>query len=475
MAQLAPEPDGFGTLGRAVGALPAAAPWALLATVLAGVLAPAVLLDLGSRVFLLKLAGVALLAGLPGWLYLQFLAQRGYSLYDEYVLNLFRLQIDEDANLPAPPQHTSYYARWAAAHQRLRTPSTDNLYRRKFEAVYGRAAVSTRALFAARTGARDRAEALSPVLAATVVLAVGWILILEPDLYRAVRLLEPAGTTRPDLPVAALQFGFLGAYFFVLQDLLRRYYRDDLRAGAYVSALVRVVLVAILVTTLDLVWPAALDGQAVFAFFVGLFPQVGLQALRAGLARPLRRLLPSVRTDQPLSQLEGLSIWSEARLVEEGIEDLQNLTSANLVDLLLHTRVPVARLVDWVDQACLRLHLPGGPEHAGVGPALRRLGIRTATDFVRAWSADNERPALVHAFASVLDVDADGARSAGGVLRSSLDGEPNLFHVARFRQRQWLAGESADGARSGARPAEGHDDAVGLPAPAGMLAVRGSG
>ena len=36
---------------------------------------------------------------------------------------------------------------------------------------------------------------------------------------------------------------------------------------------------------------------------------------------------------------------------------MQNLTTMNLVDVILHTRVPPGRLVDWTDQAFLLIHL----------------------------------------------------------------------------------------------------------------------
>lgn len=82
----------------------------LVGTVLASLL-PAVLFQPHSRVFLLKLTAAALLASLPGLLYLEFIRFKGQTLYDEYVINLFRLGIDRDCNLPAPP----------FAHQLLRT------------------------------------------------------------------------------------------------------------------------------------------------------------------------------------------------------------------------------------------------------------------------------------------------------------------------------------------------------------------
>src|SRR5690349_12724715 len=104
----------------------------LLATVAAALL-PAVLFQPHSRIFLLKLAAVALFASMPGLLYVQFIRFKGPSLYDEFVINLFRLRIDQYRNLPMPPKHTSYYAQWRAEHDKLDEPGTDNLYRRKFE------------------------------------------------------------------------------------------------------------------------------------------------------------------------------------------------------------------------------------------------------------------------------------------------------------------------------------------------------
>src|SRR5262252_6529471 len=114
----------------------------LLATVTSALL-PAVLFQPHSRIFLLKLAAVALFASMPGLLYVQFIRFKGPSLYDEFVINLFRLRIDRYCNLPAPPRHTSYYVQWLAEREKLHQPSTDNLYRRKFETVYGERAVST--------------------------------------------------------------------------------------------------------------------------------------------------------------------------------------------------------------------------------------------------------------------------------------------------------------------------------------------
>jgi hypothetical protein len=41
----------------------------------------------------------------------------------------------------------------------------------------------------------------------------------------------------------------------------------------------------------------------------------------------------------PLSDLDGLTVWHEARLEEEDIENIPNMANADLVELLLNTRL----------------------------------------------------------------------------------------------------------------------------------------
>ena len=436
-------PAGRATLDRALLLL-------LLPSAVVVVLLPAVILQ--DRVFVLKLVVAGLLSILPGWLYLLFMKHKGHALYDEFVINLFRIRIDRYENLPMPPQHTTYFKPWKQAHERLGTSSKDNLYRKKFEALYGPASVSTYSVIHGqdRPGLRDRTETFSPVLMATVLISLGWVLVLEPELYRHLTLgMQLSG--RPVVPIEALRFGFLGAYAFTLQDLIRRYFRDDLKAGAYISAAARLVFVAVIVTATAPIWAQRLsDGQqAALAFVIGFFPLVGLQAIQAAVAKPLRSLIPSVTTNCPLSRLDGLNVWYEARLSEEGIDDMQHLVTANLVDLMLSTRAPIHRLIDWVDQACLHLHLPAAPgdQMAMKGKAaddslpavkLRRLGIRTATDLERAYDRLGENDTFIDQFNEAVMVDKDAGRAVIEAILAGLAGEVNLSHVRRFREGRWL-------------------------------------
>ncbi|HEU4398906.1 MAG TPA: hypothetical protein VFU54_13860 [Actinomycetota bacterium] len=420
----------------------------LLAGTVSATLLPAVLLHNHSRIFLAKLAVAALLSTLPGWLYLLFIRFRGRSLYDEYVLNLFRLRIDETCNLPAPPAHTSYYRRWKAAHDRLGTSTKDNLYRHKFETIYGRRCVSTIGMWADRQSARDRTETFSPVLVTTMLLCLGWALVVQPELMRAFEVLggRLPFSGKPELPYEAIRFGFLGAYWFVLQDVIRRFFRDDLKTGAYISASARIVLVTVTVVTVSLIPLGTPQQKNMLAFLIGVFPQIGLQALKVGLTKPLGRLIPTVRTDHPLSQLDGVTIWDEARLMEEGIEDLQNLASSNLLDILLRSRVPVTRLVDWLDQSFLYLRVPKRPGERSPRDQLRELGIRTATDLERAWAALGDDKAFRGCVSRALNVSPEEGPAVVQAILTSLQGEVNLVHVRAFRAHPWL------------RQAAGHDD-----------------
>jgi len=404
------------------------------------ILVPTIYLDESSRLFVLKLVSAGLLAFLPGWLYLQFIRNKGRSLYDEYVLNLFRLHIDKPANLPAPPKHTTYYLPWSKAHEKLRTRSKDNLYRTKFEAVYGRSSVSTLRLIIEKGKLPKRTEAFSPVVYATLIMCLGWVLVLQPELLGALRLGEIVPSGRPLLPVEPLQFGFLGAYTFIIQDLVRRYYRDDLRTSGYIAAISRIVFSAVLIMTVNLMWTdQASQQENILAFFIGFFPQIGLQVLKTALTAPLGKLVPSLSTEYPLSSLEGLNFWYEARLNEEGIEDQQNLVSASLVDLMLRTRAPVMRLVDWLDQSFLQLHLPAAPENLkSMTMDLRRLGIRTATELENTFEELGNDPVFQSALGAALGVSSTESPIVARSIVVALHGEVNYWHVRRFRRHSWL-------------------------------------
>jgi hypothetical protein len=403
---------------------------------------PVVFLDVPERILFLKLGAVLFFSLLPGLLYLQFIAVKLGTLKDEFVANLHRLRIDTYENLPAPAPGSVFFR-----PERHSSPEDTNVYVRKFEALYGQTVSD---------GDRSeptitfKASALLPLIYTTILLAVGWAMALTPEIIPGPHLrlgsFELLG--RPVLAGDALRFGFAGAYYYILQTLVRRYFQDDLRNTAYINATWRIIIVALLVTAVNAAMELTPAQAAASAFVIGIFPQVALKALQTIVSKLFKGPVPSLDSPYPLSDLDGLNIWYETRLLEEGVEDMQNLATANLVDVMLRTRVPVERLVDWVDQAHLYIRVAGDDGRGNreqqrltsSRAKLRRLGIRTATDledvFGRQLSLEVENE-LVNRLLLVLDEPSDGqtpaAPSATASILRSLRREPNLWHVAQWK------------------------------------------
>ena len=83
------------------------------------------------------------------------------------------------------------------------------------------------------------------MIAATILIALGWLITLTP--VGDVNVEEPGRLLFLFVPQAsAITFGFLGAYFFSVNDVLRRYVRRDLKTKAYSGICVRILIVTIL-------------------------------------------------------------------------------------------------------------------------------------------------------------------------------------------------------------------------------------
>jgi hypothetical protein len=238
------------------------------------------------------------------------------------------------------------------------------------------------------------------------LIAMGWMIVLPPypvpPLSEALNTLEKSygvdawylWAAEPVLVPAA--FAFLGAYFFSLQMLIKRFTRRDLGPNAYNAVSMRIIL-ATLGVWVAAQWfhladkvPTGHGTVFILSFAVGAFPLIIWQLV----ANLLKRLpgaflaLPNLAGTQPLSRVDGLSVWHEARLDEEDIENVPNLATADIVELMLNTKIAPNRIIDWVDQALLLMVLPPqASEHGtqnGIGVALRSNGIRTASALVGA-------------------------------------------------------------------------------------------
>ncbi|MCP4361116.1 MAG: hypothetical protein GY796_24170 [Chloroflexi bacterium] len=340
------------------------------------------------------------------------------------------------------------------------------------ESVYGE---RVEEIYGVEESARGKGRYLygsrAPVFLTTLVMVVGWILVLLP-----IGPL-PANFQSDDLlslfkprPMA-INFGFLGSYFFALGMILRRYVRADLKPKAYSHITVRILTVIVLVWTLSLapdVWNDVTDGVSnlvsqpaettpeetdetqteeaqsaedkhpfmfMLAFFIGIVPETGTALLQDYL-RGRKRIssrIPSLQEKLPLSHLEGINLYERARLLEEGIENIENLAHHDLIDLMLQTRIPVSRLIDWVDQGVLYLHLvdiiltvdEDEEQPTGIKKALhklRRYGIRTATDLEGACKAAKKRKEL-GILLGILDEPGDQVKRLQVILDTLSDDE----------------------------------------------------
>ena len=196
--------------------------------------------------------------------------------------------------------------------------------------------------------------------------------------------------------------------------MIRGYQRRDLHPKTYNTIVVRILAAY----ALALVVSIAYDGPfaEVAMFFVGFMPQSALVWLREKFARNngTWKTIP-LHEPAPLTELEGIDLYDRTRLSEEGVNNVEALAHADIIDLMSSTRIPAAELVDWTDQAVLFLKV-GGDAFAHLPPApkpkrarrtrtatpdttafahvpevrhniclLRCYGIRTATDLVQAY------------------------------------------------------------------------------------------
>lgn len=384
----------------------------------------------------------------PGSLYYLFVATRRYNLLNEYLTTLQRLGL----------------FRWRSGESQADKRRRIRTHIESFEAVYGRLpsdlveqllhdlvtidkqkAGSPRREFRLEWSTLISVETLFPVAGATVMITLGWILVLPPygeDLGFAVKGLF--GALAQDYP-SPEAFAFLGAYFFSIQMLFRRYLRQDLSPNAYVSVGLRIILAVIAIWVAQQVFlsiyppsEANLDryyqNLAILGFVIGVFPQI-LWQLLAGWASKfplIKKGLPNIERGLPLSNIDGISIWHETRLGEEDIDNIPNLAMANLPRLILQTRFEPARIIDWVDQAILYLHLGSDKPDSGGMTARRCLrdhGIYTASALIEAHAKARKNGDL-KAFEAILP---GPGRPRIRALIDAIKTNPNLASIQEWR------------------------------------------
>ncbi len=276
------------------------------------VILPLLLLAIGTSVLLPRAYQITVVRSVflvavclfPALLYYLFIAARKISLLNDYFVNLGRLGLLQEQDRPELHGFSAKIERKV----RLRN------YVRKFEALYGPVPATLReaivdaddplTILAAPTTSKwggkplwdsgssgslpvFTAETAIPVALATVLIAIGWLMALPPTGFEDV---EGPAFWSVALGVNAdpIIYAFLGAYFFSLLMLFRRYVREDLRKGAYLAVSLRIVL-AVIGTWIAIMAIAAIKkvdvddvnvddaSFLVVGFVIGVFPSIAWQ------------------------------------------------------------------------------------------------------------------------------------------------------------------------------------------------------
>jgi hypothetical protein len=146
-----------------------------------------------------------------------------------------------------------------------------------------------------------------------------------------------------------LLYAVIGSYCFNIGVLVRRTFLADVTEHVYWGAINRLVFSAgLAIATHGLLS----DFMDPLYFVIAFTPGVFFTKLRKTATKALSDT--GQETDElPLQLVQGIDIWKEQRLEEEGIESVENLATADILNLVVKTHYPLRTLIDWIDQAIL--------------------------------------------------------------------------------------------------------------------------
>ncbi len=263
----------------------------------------------------------------------------------------------------------------------------------------------------------------------------------------------------PDPSAAGM--AFLGAYFYGIYLTLRSYFRNDLLPKLYHQISVRLITVVVVAYVINALFYRTESGNAVWvvSFLAGIVPTTVIQRLLStgsGLISSAgwlpRAISSAFSRPRPLTQIDGIDLYDSGRLEAGGVTDVPALAQSDLVSVMVRTRLPITRIVDWADQAALMVVLGSGQDE-DLDPrveGLRMRGLRTATDFLSACDAADDaagRQVLDECLAirpPVVSPHAEAAASAAGPVShhavcNAIRRQPVMAMV-----EQWRRAEHAD-------------------------------
>lgn len=225
--------------------------------------------------------------------------------------------------------------------------------------------------------------------------------------------------------VDVMCFAFLGWYVWTVSTIFSRLTTLELVPATYYNILTRLVaalFVAVMFRHLFAIFGTAgtqFVPEAV-GFGVGLFPDSALQ----WLTRQLRRYLlgDTGLTDEfSLDLVQGISPFRKIRLYEIGMDNCENLATANPITLYLTSNLSLLEVIDWIAQAQL-LVLVGQDKFR----VLQNNSYRTVIDL--------DRGANSPAAGRLCELLAFSGEQLADV-RDGLQKDPNFKRLAGLRDK----------------------------------------
>ena len=243
---------------------------------------------------------------------------------------------------------------------------------------------------------------------------------------------------------------FLGAYFFGTYLILRSYFRGDLRPKIYSQITARLITVVILAYLIQALF-AEFENWYIWSlsFLAGIVPTAVLQGIGRAFStiaggRPDKDGSESNRnwlqrgyhdafaTPRALTQIDGINLYDSTRLETEGINDIPSLAKSDVVSLMVSTRLPIDRIVDWIDQAILILLLDDDGQDVDERVIrLRHLGIRTASGVLDALE-QGPRAAICRQARDAI-ASPTGPSTTLEALAAEIRREPAIHRIRRFK------------------------------------------
>lgn len=258
-----------------------------------------------------------------------------------------------------------------------------------------------------------------PILSFSTISFIGWMIVLFPNSitggepavinnmsYYGFAAMIQGGLVAyvKDIAQAGslFSFSFLGAYFWSVQGLIRRYLYSDLKPRYFMYATTRILSSWMVALVLTVSMPSEWAGQnqawitPTLGFFIGIFTMRIVQALWKLLIMNIKSLF--IKSDEfgkeiKLTDIPGINIFHADRLAEENIENVDDLTGADLMDLLTHLRYPANTIIDWIDKGLLVRYV----QSPALYKALGEYGIQSASDLADIWHNNSNKTYLTNA------------------------------------------------------------------------------